>query len=479
MLHHKYEDWLADLKATTPEEMPRFIYSSLKDKCMLHIFGRYYFPDIIQGDAPEFHHEMIDELTSPESSVIIEPRGHAKTTWARLDVIHDIVYGHEPFILFIGSNSAEAQNSFAFVKAQLESNEILRSIYGDLVPPFDPRYPRKWTDSHFETTNGIVCVAKGAGRGRGLNIKGKRPTKAIIDDMETDDTVNSELQHAKLRKWFYNVLIPSLDAKRGRFKMIGTVLHYNCIVLEAYKKFGGIKRAALEDKDGKASMEGKPIWPDYWPKDKLDKVKHEIGSFPFAQEYLNEPMSDEDSDVKLEWIVRVGETQVVDRKNKKTHIISTGLDPAIGLKDRHDETAMVTSAKKKEANDIDITVVGVLHGRWNETVIVENSLRVFDRWPHDFFLCESVAYQEVLRRGLGRAGVPAKPFVPQKDKRRRLQRIIGHIEFGRIKFGAGTEDLITQLCQFPNGKFDDIVDAFLISIEKLIPAKAGFTMTSL
>jgi predicted phage terminase large subunit-like protein len=90
-----------------------------------------------------------------------------------------------------------------------------------------------------------------------------------------------------------------------------------------------------------------------------------------------------------------------------------------------------------------------------------------------------VAFQEGLRQVLNANGVPARASIPKGDKRSRLQRIVGHIEFGRIEFMEGTEDLITQLVQFPNTDEDDLVDAFVMAVESALGTSGGFMMEML
>jgi predicted phage terminase large subunit-like protein len=482
------DEWMAEMNEVPVEQRTAFVKESLRPKHMMHIFGAHFFPSEVKSiKTPDFHIEMLEELAKPDSSAIIEPRGHAKTTWLRIDVLHDIVYEHEPFLGFISSSANDAYTSIAYVKAQLESNELLRSTYGNLVPPFDPRRRRRWRDNHIETVNrvegkdGVVLISRGAGKGRGMNIKGRRPTKLLLDDIEGDEQVRSEVRRQKMEHWLFNVIIPSLDPERGRFKMVGTVLHYQCLVLQILKKYGGIRRAAMES-DGKPSLDGDPLWPEVWTKQKLLKKRDDMGTFAFSQEYLNEPMSDENADVKLAWIRRrTGGLDLYDGQQRALWSVHSGLDPAISMKQTADETAIVTVARQKNTPDnaLKIVVASAVHGKWNMSGITSQAKRVFDRYPHEKFICEAVAFQEGLRQVLNANGVPARASIPKGDKRSRLQRIVGHIEFGRIEFMEGTEDLITQLVQFPNTDEDDLVDAFVMAVESALGTSGGFMMEML
>lgn len=464
-----YEEWANDLIAIEEKDRKGFIYESLKSKEMVHIFGRYFFHEQIKGsDFPECHIDLIRNLSSNANCAVIMPRGHAKTTWIRIDTIHDIVYRHESLIMFIAPTLTDAKMSFMYIKDQLEGNNLLRDVYGNLVPEISRDMQRKWSDTHFQTKNGVVAIARGAGKGRGINIGGQRPTKIIIDDMEDKEKVQRDYQRKKLRTWLFEVIIPSLDKDVGKFKMVGTVLHYACLLLSVHKKFGGIKRAAIEDENRMPSLQGNPIW---WPMEQLEKKKDDIGSFAFAQEFMNDPMSDEDADIKLSWIQWEDSIRLTDDKDVMLYKIYSALDPNISKKQTADEAAICSIAiEKRSDKKINIIVLGCEHGRWGQDGIIQHAKQVYDRYVHERFVVENVGFQEVYRKAMGESGIPARACNPKsKDKRTRLMAISPRIEFGDIKFLRNTcEDLVLQLVQFPNGEHDDMVDAFVYAVQEAL-----------
>jgi hypothetical protein len=103
---------------------------------MLPTFGRYFFPHIIRGndEVPECHESLIRELSSSKSSAIIFPRHFAKTTWEKIDTIHDIVYGLEPVILYVGATLRDGQFHFESIKGELENNDLARSVTATSCP---------------------------------------------------------------------------------------------------------------------------------------------------------------------------------------------------------------------------------------------------------------------------------------------------------------------------------------------------------
>lgn len=291
----QYNQWVSDIEAVEEEQRIALIRFSLRKKENLHIFGKYFFPHIIEGleDVPECHIDLIRELSTPNDSGIIFPRGFAKSTWEKIDTIHDIVYQLEPVILYISAVLKDAQFHFESIKGELENNVLLRAVYGDVVPS-EKNKSRKWTNTHFETTTGINLIARSRNKGRGINIKNRRPTKAIGDDLEDDEEVQNVDQREKLHNWLYNVIFPSLDPVRGRFKMIGTVLHTKAEVLDFYNKNGGIFRQAIE--------KGQSIWPSRFSLEWLEQKRKKIGSRSFNQEYQNNPVASDLAKIDPKWI---------------------------------------------------------------------------------------------------------------------------------------------------------------------------------
>ncbi len=377
-----YAEWDKDLQESIrkKEDTIKFVRDSLRPKEMLHIFGRFFFPQIIQGEyeAPEAHLDLIRELSADKDSGIIFPRGHAKSTWEKIDTLHDIVYAIEPVILYISATAEMAQNHFNGIKGELETNTLLQSYYGDLVPP-DSLVGRKWTNRHIETTNGVNLVARGKNKGRGTNIRNQRPTKIIIDDVETDEEVGNADMREKLKNWLYGVIFPGKDPRRGRIKMIGTVLHKEAEVLIFYNTFGGIFRRAIENDEA--------IWPQMFSKQKLAALAKVIGTRRFATEYLNDPTDETLARIKSIWITENHYTQAPQGRMRK--VIT--LDPQSG--------------EDKDADEFAVTCVGYMDGDPHRYVLeqqagqggqVQQAVAVLKMWQRHKAGCWKVGIEKLM-----------------------------------------------------------------------------------
>lgn len=463
--HPTYESWQEDLKAyPTHKDKIKFIYRSLRTKKNLHIFGRFFFPHIIQGNdpTPDVHLELIEFLTDPNDGACIFPRGFAKSTWEKIDTLHDIVYGLEPVILYISATLQDAGFHFEAIKSELENNEWLREVYGNLVPD-TTIVGTKWTNTHFETLNGVNVVARGACKGRGVNIKNKRPTKIIIDDAESDEQVHSTWRRKKYHNWLYNVILPSRDKKRGRVKIIGTVIHPECEVLKFYKGHGGVFRRAIEN--------GQSIWPAYWTTEDLTRLRdgyendegvfiEGIGTVAFSQEYMNEPLDTESVVFRQEWLDQNAYEQE-DLPALKMLEIKMAVDPQSGESEMADFLGIVVIGRDKYTRRR-----YVLHAEKFKASIdkqVERVKEVYMKWKPLIMGVEKVLNQTALYQLLRAEGdLRLRPVQPEgKDKVNRARLIEPLVEQGVIKFQPAHIDLYNEMIQFPNAAHDDVLDAFM------------------
>lgn len=411
---------------------------------------------MIEGDqdVPECHLDLLWELAKPTSGAIIFPRGHAKSTWAAIDMIHDLVYGLEPLMLYVGNTLADGKAHLDGIKRELENNELLIDVYDNLVPA-DSQKELKWTDKYFETTNGCVLAARGAVKGRGLKFKGKRPSKIVLDDIEHDQGVQQDKQRKKLHNWVQGVIMQMLARKIGRVKMLGTVLHPKSELIQFFNTYGGIFRGAIEN--------GVPIW---WSMDELKAKEKEMGSLLFRQEYMNEPITESERLIKEAWLRRVAHPLLKGPDGSPLMDMFGAMDPAASKKETADYTADCTVGRNRDTGILTVMAASRDHMGINDQI--RQAFHLHRTWKYQTFGVEVVGYQAVLEAEISRLGaiegiyVPAVPITRNKDKVLRLIPILPFIENGTIQFCDDLpEEFFNEILSFPNGENDDFVDALI------------------
>jgi phage terminase large subunit-like protein len=224
------------------------------------------------------------------------PREHAKSTVCSLFLpLWAALTGRRRFILVVSATYEQALDLLRWCKLELEQNEALRRDFGD-------QRGERWTDGDFTLRNGVRFVARGAGQQlRGVRSREARPDLVVVDDLESDDAVYTDAQRAKLRNWFTRTLMPVVG-RRGLLVIVGTILHRDSLLSRAvgahhFPTF--LKRRFSCWADGDKTT---PIWPAWWPAERLLAKRADIGSVAFAQEYENEPVSEETALFRLDWL---------------------------------------------------------------------------------------------------------------------------------------------------------------------------------
>jgi len=487
----KYNDraikWLALLQEVPKEDQPQWIKETLRDKKNLYIFGRYFFSHIIKSTPPYAHHLLIQEISNPNTSAVIFPRGHAKSTWIKIDTLHDIVYNIENVIVYVSDVLRNAKTQFEAMRSELENNELLRAVYGDLVPPMKQRESTKWTDTHFETMNGVNVVARGAGKGRGVNIKNERPSKVIMDDIEDDEQVQSLYRRQKLHDWVFNVILPSLSQERAKIKWIGTIIHAESELLKFYKQYGGLFLPATYN--GRLNNESIPVWKAMFPIVKLIQIKKEIGSRSFNQEYMHNPTSFDLARLKPEWIDNNIFTVLPTMQKQQPNIV-IAMDVQGGEKVESDEYAITVLAYYDK--DPHRYVIDQRAGRASQ---LQQAAELINTWS-DHPTAKVVAVEKILNQvavfqlvqqwktgrleneyvnqNINNRNIPIRSIVPNgktggvlKNKIVRFEMHEAMIERGELHIRPEMQELREQLLFFGTDaiEHDDRADSVIMALD--------------
>jgi phage terminase large subunit-like protein len=237
----------------------------------------------------DFQREIYNLLPNNDRILLISPRGHGKSYIG--SIFYPIwlsLFELKKNITIISASETLAIDWLRNIKREFEVNERILKLFGNLKSD-------KWTENHIILNNPSRVNIRA--RGAQGQIRGFRPDVLICDDLETNETVESEEQRKKLRDWIFkdclNTLLPG-----GQFIIIGTLIHPLSVLSDLYVQDNKwIKRKYRAYIDG-IQEEGHELWSQMWSHKKLQERKHEIGSWAFASEFLNDPVSDEGAPIK-------------------------------------------------------------------------------------------------------------------------------------------------------------------------------------
>lgn len=181
----------------------------------------------------EIHYKLADKYFSTDKQILIEAfRGSAKSTMMEWLVVYIAAMGYLPnfgkvnFIAFIGDSMENgAKNFFRNVLTKIDKSELLKQLIT----------VKRKTDSEMELVNadGVELNLKGYGAStniRGVRYKSARPDIVILDDITTNDAINSETIQNTINDNFYKSVIPALHPTRYKIFFIGTPISERDII---------------------------------------------------------------------------------------------------------------------------------------------------------------------------------------------------------------------------------------------------------
>ena len=441
-------------------------------------FGSHYLSHHFQDDAGRdvasagFHFDLYEAARTHERVLTVAPREHAKTT--TMSLVYPAWAATNPevsgkhFIVLFGATIEKAKEMLEAIRVELELNPAILADYGKLVG-------RTWTTTDVELRNGVRISARSRGsKVRGLKWGRYRPDLVICDDLEDDESVQSPEGRRKTYSWFKRVLM-NLSQEMQVF-VIGNILHNACLLSRLLEDpdlsdwYRVIYRAICPD--------GRPLWPAKWPLSALEERRREIGSLTFAQEFQNQPMSEEELIFKPEWIRYYDEAEI----RNEVLVRFMAADLAISQSEGADYFAVVV---------VGISSAGVVYvldsfrARLGVLQQAEALLAKYQQWQPMLLGVEANQYQKALVEVVDALGQqrqvypPTVPITNTANKVLRISRRVPLVENHTVRFRREDQVLIDELLALPRGAHEDVADAWDMAIELAAGAAVDYedTMT--
>lgn len=424
-------------------------------------YGEYVF-----GYHPSEHHrEMVGAIQhaieTRRNTVILEPRGAAKSTWGNtISLSHYIAKNKDARVGLFSKTAVHAFDFSRAIRWTLEKNEKFREVFGHLVSD------SKWTDSEWlradskwHGSNNVTLFAQGVFG----QIVSKRFDVILCDDILDEENTANVDQMERLVTWFTKTLLPCL-APDGVIILLGTRwaegdLYERLIKPKADggKGWDHIVRSALTpDGDG-----WKSFWPEYFTVDKLLELRDEMGPALFSCAMQNDISGLMEGNIfsrrDFEYFGTLPEDQIF--------TVRMGVDLASSVKERADFTARVVTAEDEKHNFYVLSVV-------RDKIASGHTDFIADGWrayPNlNLVIIENQQFQSTLIQQLMDAypGMPIEGKRADTDKVTRARAVAAKYEARRVFHHRSLEgsDFETELLSFPKGH-DDMVDALGYSMD--------------
>jgi len=183
----------------TPDSRETLILKFARDRVIAH---QSLFAHRHSDETPPFHDELTELWHSSAPRVLtLAFRGGGKSTLAEEALVLAAAMKLVRNVVIIGSNSDRANDRLRAIKHELETNELLVELYGDLRGPV-------WNEGRTVLANGVCIQAFGRGQAlRGVKYHDARPDLCFVDDVEEEEHVRSPEARQETLRWFMTELV--------------------------------------------------------------------------------------------------------------------------------------------------------------------------------------------------------------------------------------------------------------------------------
>jgi len=422
-------------------------------------FVHHVYENFIEGR----HHieiaEKLEKVASGEIDRLIVnmPPRHSKSELASY-LMPAWFLGRNPKLKIIqATHNTELAVRFGRKVRDLIDSEEYAHIFPDTDLKADSKAAGRW-----ETSAGGEYFAAGVGAA----VTGRGADLFIIDDPHSEQDALSEGRLDEAYEWYTSGPRQRLQPG-GKIIVVMTRWGLRDLTGRLIKSQGS---DVLSDKwevvEFPAILPSQnPLWPEFWKKDDLLKVKASLPVQKWGAQWQQQPTAEEGAIVKKEWWKIWTKEDV-----PEVDYIIQSYDTAFSKKESADYSAITTWGifRSEETGADNIILMDARRGRWNFPELKEKALEEYDYWEPDMMIVEAKASGMPLTDELRRTGIPIMNYTPSKgrDKVTRMHTVAPLFEAGMVwapeKHFA--EEVIDECMAFPNGEHDDYVDSMTMAL---------------
>lgn len=360
-------------------------------------FIEFFLAEELTSPVPDFHLYVWNKLIDVEMPKVLLalPRGHAKTTLAKLACVWLFLFSHFRFCTYVSNTSRFAKNACLDILRFLQSKNFI-STFGHIEIEKESETEGLWIFK-MPLGDGRIkrCILRAAGAGqqtRGLNVDNRRPDFGVLDDIEDRENIATPELRMKLRTWAMGTFMKAMNPQYSKVIWIGNMLSSDCLLnsLAGMEEWNPtVLGAIIRDERTNQLM---PLWPDLWTAESLQQDFMQYKTLGLADVWMAEMMNLPEQAVNGFSVrdINYQPTPVVD---ELTAAFLT-IDPAFGMSAKHhDSTAIV-------AHGIDTDglthILEMTSGHYTEPEIFHIASDMAQRWKAWTWGIEAIAAQRVL-----------------------------------------------------------------------------------
>ena len=426
-----------------------------QDKCQNDFLSyvEHMWPEFICGRHHKIFAEKLNKVATGEIKRLIVnmPPRHTKSEFAST-FFPSFIMGKKPKMKIMQTtHTGELAVRFGRKVRNLMDQKEYQDVFPEVKLQADNKSAGRW-----ETNKGGEYFAAGVGgavTGRGADL-------LIIDDPHSEQDALSPNALESAWEWY-------TSGPRQRLQPGGAIVlvmtRWSSIDLTA--KLLDSQKEALADQWEMIEFPAifpetdNPLWPEFWPKDELLKVKSSIPGIKWNAQWMQNPTAEEGAIIKRDWWKRWTHKSIPPVK-----YIMQSYDTAFSKNQTADFSAISTWGVFKPSEDSPdcLILLDCQKGRWDFPELKEIAMREYTYWECDMVLIEAKASGTPLTQELRRIGIPVVNYSPTRghDKHSRMHSVAPIFESGMVYAPNKTfaEDMIEECASFPFGANDDLCD---------------------
>ena len=425
---------------------------------------------------------------------IVMPRGSLKSTIVTKYLSAWLTIRDKNFrSLLVSATASNAERKQMDVKGLFDTHPTFRSLFPELLPTRDC----KWTDK-IATVKRTQAWPEGTFESGGLGTKltGRHYNAIFEDDTcapdesenKLDITIPSAETLERAIGW-HKQATPLLVPKGKRLRVIVTTRWADDDIVDYVRKHEDYRYFDMPAMD---EEEKNCYFKMFYNKEKLAEIKTQVGPYMFSCLYLNRPMDATLRVFKKDWF-NYCNSEDIETESASKVFRTIAIDPAISEKDESCETAITEILHVQRGDKAYQYWIRDFHGHLTPSETVKKAIDWAEEKQEDIqsVIVEANAYQAALKYALRDElanrdfKVDIVPIISKSTKSIRIEGMQPKFAAGRIFFCEGlTEQVESQLLQFPHGRLVDVIDAFSLhqkyskgykhsKRERVIKKKAG------
>jgi predicted phage terminase large subunit-like protein len=405
------------------------------------------------------HRELQAFLSAHRQALIELPRDHGKTTQVCARVLWEL--GRQPAlrIKIVCASEALAAERGRFLRDAVANNMWLKVVFPHLKPS------QPWSAVRFSVCRPADVIGPSVTAiGVGAASTGARADLLVCDDIVNVRSLRSAAERERVSQFFTNNLMNLLEPD-GRFWGLFTPWHRRDLneSLKRNAAYAHFRRPVGDNCE--------PVWPERWPRRRLEERRQSIGPVSFARGYRLLPVAEEEAPIRPEWV----QFWTSDPDAAPTRTV-LAVDPAVSTNKRADRSALVTLALGPGNQ---VRCLEAIAQRVSMSDLVHLINEADRRWRPEVILFESNGafggLREMLVRNEG-FGPKVKEVKQSSHKGARVDAFSTYVRNGSFQLKGrdgltvdpSQQELFDEMISFPSGEHDDLVDAAAMGAAELV-----------